>query len=234
MLTNSTGASTATFSYSAYGTPTGKTGTQTTPLGFAGQYTNSQSGLQYLRARIYDPQTGQFLTGDPAFEITHDPYGYASGDPVNATDPQGLGACLLGFIDCDESDDPCSSVASGPMIGLCLLPKGAQQDITNFSAGAGDQASFGLTKLIRSAMGTENVVDECSIWYHGGQVAAFLAELRIVASPGTLAMLDYWSIKFAERYPRLSSHLALRGQSMYDLSDPVKFYLEWLAKHIPR
>jgi hypothetical protein len=52
MLTSSSGNATATFTYSAYGKPAGSTGTQTTPLGYAGQYTNAQSGLQYLRARV--------------------------------------------------------------------------------------------------------------------------------------------------------------------------------------
>ena len=51
MLTNSSGASTGKFTYAAYGTLTGSSGTQTTPLGFAGQYTNTQSGIIYLRAR---------------------------------------------------------------------------------------------------------------------------------------------------------------------------------------
>lgn len=234
MLTNSSGASTATFSYSAYGSVTGSTGAQKTPLGFGGQYTNSQSGLQYLRARVYDPATGQFLTRDPAEELTREPFGYAAGDPANRADPRGLGPCLGGFLFCDESDDPCSSVASGPMLGLCLLPKGAQQDITNASAGFGDQASFGLTKLIRSAMGTNGVVDECSIWYRGGAAAAFLAELGVAFSPGVLAMLDYYSLKFAARYPQVSNFLVSHGEDMYDLSSPAKFYLEWIASKLPR
>jgi RHS repeat-associated protein len=89
MLTSSTGAVTATFSYGAYGALTGKTGTATTPFGYAGQYTNLQSGLQYLRARVYDPATGQFLTRDPLEQVTHHPYTYADANPVNKSDPSG-------------------------------------------------------------------------------------------------------------------------------------------------
>lgn len=89
MLTSPSGAATATFSYAAYGAVTGRTGTQTTPFGFAGQYSNLQSGLQYLRARVYDPTTGQFLTRDPLAQTSRQPYLYASGDPVNASDPTG-------------------------------------------------------------------------------------------------------------------------------------------------
>jgi RHS repeat-associated protein len=86
MLTNASGEATGTFTYSAYGSLSGKTGTQTTPFGFAGQYTNA-SGLQYLRARTYDPATGQFLSKDPAAEAPS--YGYAEENPLRFVDPSG-------------------------------------------------------------------------------------------------------------------------------------------------
>lgn len=59
-------------------------------LGYAGQYTDHETGYQYLRARYYDPTTGQFLTRDPIVATTEEPYGYVSGSPVNGTDPSGL------------------------------------------------------------------------------------------------------------------------------------------------
>jgi hypothetical protein len=42
--------------------------------------------------RYYDPATGQFLTVDPLVNQTNAPYFYAGDDPVNASDPTGLGA----------------------------------------------------------------------------------------------------------------------------------------------
>lgn len=51
MLTNGSGEPTATFTYRPYGGLDAKTGSQTTLLGFAGEFTTPQSGLQYLRAR---------------------------------------------------------------------------------------------------------------------------------------------------------------------------------------
>jgi RHS repeat-associated protein len=89
MLTNSSGEQTATFTYGSYGGLEASTGSQTTPLGFAGQYTESQSGLQYLRARFYDSATGQFLTKDPLVVTTGQPYSYALDNPLNLTDPSG-------------------------------------------------------------------------------------------------------------------------------------------------
>ena len=104
-LTDESGQTVATFSYDAYGNPTGSTGTQTTPFGYAGEYTEADTGLVYLRARYYDPATGQFLTRDPLEMTTGAPYGYAAGDPANLTDPSGL--CNINPF----SDDNCAKAA---------------------------------------------------------------------------------------------------------------------------
>jgi RHS repeat-associated protein len=94
LLTGSTGKAEATFTYDAYGNTTGTTGTAKTPLGYDGQYTSADTGLIYLRARVYDPATAQFLTVDPLAAVTRAPYNYASDNPANGTDPTGLeGSC---------------------------------------------------------------------------------------------------------------------------------------------
>jgi RHS repeat-associated protein len=84
------GSLTASTSYDAWGTPLTTGGlTSSTPFGYAGGYTDP-TGLIYLINRYYDPGTGQFLSVDPAIGKTGQPYGYTGGDPVNATDPNGL------------------------------------------------------------------------------------------------------------------------------------------------
>jgi RHS repeat-associated protein len=90
MLTNGAGEAIATFTYSPYGALQASTGSETTPLGFAGQYTEPQSGLQYLRARFYDPATGQFLSRDPIEALTRQPYSYARDNPLGNIDKTGL------------------------------------------------------------------------------------------------------------------------------------------------
>jgi RHS repeat-associated protein len=92
LLTDASGKTSAALSYAPYGGLEGKTGTATTPLGFAGQYMDAETGLQYLRARFYDPATAQFLSRDPLLEITREPYGYARNNPLRFTDPSGLRA----------------------------------------------------------------------------------------------------------------------------------------------
>jgi RHS repeat-associated protein len=89
-LTNSTGAVVVDYAYDAYGNLTGTTGIATNPFRYAGQYTDAESSFQYLRARYYDPATGQFLSRDPLVMLTQQAYGYAGGNPLNAIDPSGM------------------------------------------------------------------------------------------------------------------------------------------------
>ena len=107
LLTGSTGTVTGKCTYSAYGTPTCE-GTTTTPLGYDGQYTNSDAGLIYLRARVYDPTTAQFMSVDPLAAFTRAPYTYTGDNPLTFGDPTGL--------------FPWEAVAEGLGVGAsCLL-----------------------------------------------------------------------------------------------------------------
>ena len=92
-LLDASGTIVAAYSYDPYGTRHVHGGQVLTPLGFAGQYTDAETGLLYLRARYYDPATAQFLTVDPLVSLTAQPYTYASANPLNAIDPTGLAAC---------------------------------------------------------------------------------------------------------------------------------------------
>ncbi len=118
MLTGESGEATAGFSYQPYGGLESATGTATSPFGFGGQYTDAETELQYLRARFYDPGTGQFLTRDPIEEQTHQPYSYARQNPLNLVDPSGLigeltgGGCVVG-----EAVEPIGGCAPGAVAG---------------------------------------------------------------------------------------------------------------------
>ena len=90
LLTDGAGAVRGTSTYDPYGNLTSSTGSYTTPLGYAGQYTDAETGFLYLRARYYDPATAQFLSRDPMAATTRSPYGYVGGNPINGTDPSGL------------------------------------------------------------------------------------------------------------------------------------------------
>jgi RHS repeat-associated protein len=57
--------------------------------GYDAQYTDSDTGLVYLRARYYDPATSRFISIDPQVMQTREAYGYAGDDPMDKTDPTG-------------------------------------------------------------------------------------------------------------------------------------------------
>jgi RHS repeat-associated protein len=158
LLTNNTGAITATYTYDPYGRQTAHTGTATTPLGFAGQYADAETGFIYLRNRYYDPATAQFLSQDPAVAVTRSAYGYIGNDPLNGTDPSGLdggpsvgppsSATVLSRQNAGCSPDPYAPTraASGWDIlnGLALAaalfagvpdPQSLQETATNSEAG---------------------------------------------------------------------------------------------------
>lgn len=90
LLTDDSGDVVGTYSYDPWGNVTSHTGTVTTNLQYDGQYTDLETGFLYLRARYYDPATGEFLTVDPAVGVTRTPYQYASANPVNLSDNTGL------------------------------------------------------------------------------------------------------------------------------------------------
>lgn len=91
---STTGAAVSTRSFDPYGNTKTATGTQPL-LGYAAQYTDQETGYQYLRARYYDPTTTQFLTQDPLVALTGEPYGYTGANPLNGFDPSGASTCGL-------------------------------------------------------------------------------------------------------------------------------------------
>jgi RHS repeat-associated protein len=89
LLTNATGENVGVTTYDAYGNVLKHEGASTSAFGYDGQYTDADTGLIYLRARYYDPATGQFVSVDPRQEQTEEAYGYASDDPINLADQSG-------------------------------------------------------------------------------------------------------------------------------------------------
>jgi RHS repeat-associated protein len=89
-LTNAAGDTIETIKYTPYGTPSIASGTATTNLLYAGQYTDPTNGLVYMRARWYEPATAQFLSVDPLVAFTGATYNYAADNPTDGIDPTGL------------------------------------------------------------------------------------------------------------------------------------------------
>ena len=133
-VTNSSGTTDNTDTYDPYGNINSSTGSTQNHLLYGGQYQDSETGLYYLRARYYDPTTTQFMTIDPAVALTMSPYGYASGNPLNLTDPTGLTpTCDPGTHwsqragDCMANTGGGSSSSSGGSYGVAYINLGSSQ-----------------------------------------------------------------------------------------------------------
>ena len=80
------------YQYDVWGSLRATSGSTANQFEFAGQQTdhNANRGLQYLRARYYDPSLGRFITRDP-IDGTQ-PYSYGANNPCKYVDPSGLNA----------------------------------------------------------------------------------------------------------------------------------------------
>jgi uncharacterized protein RhaS with RHS repeats len=85
---------------------------------------------KHLRARYYDPSTGQFLSRDPMVATTRSAYGCVAGSPLNGSDPTGL--CTFGI-----PDSVCNAVGTvahgvGEVGDLASTVTGAAATVTAF------------------------------------------------------------------------------------------------------
>jgi RHS repeat-associated protein len=154
LLTGSTGKNEGAYTYTAYGAIQEHTGTATTPLGYDAQYTSSDTGLIYLRARVYDPATAQFLTVDPINPITRAPYTYVNDNPLNRVDRTGL--CSID----PESSENCFSEAPGAIGGVVesvaqnpVEAGGIALGVVSVGAGAGAVAGVSGAEAVGGSAG---------------------------------------------------------------------------------
>jgi RHS repeat-associated protein len=101
---SSAGTSSLRVDYDPVGVPESGTSLGApTDYGFAGESQESATGLVQLRARWYQPMSGQFVSRDPwagdaGTPQTYNPYAYAHNDPTNGLDPSGLWRIELGTL----------------------------------------------------------------------------------------------------------------------------------------
>ena len=110
LFTGGSGAVTGALDLDAFGRVQAESGSFQSPYGLAGERRTADGALYQLRARMYSPEHGRFLTRDPLLSETPlpgggrvplrlQPYGYADADPINHRDPSGratLGELMAG------------------------------------------------------------------------------------------------------------------------------------------
>ncbi len=85
------GDSAGAYHYQAFGQISDVEGAVANERTFAGREYETVSGLYHMRARFYDPVTGQFLQREPlVYRGATAPYVYAGNNPTNYRDPYGL------------------------------------------------------------------------------------------------------------------------------------------------
>lgn len=87
---------------------------------YIGEYSDDETGLSYLNARYYNPETGRFLSQDPVFWLassadwiidpqTQNSYSYSRNNPIRFIDPSGLWNAETGEV---ERGDTLSNITN--------------------------------------------------------------------------------------------------------------------------
>jgi len=93
-MTNQSGLITYTRAYDPYGVTASTYGSSHSAYGYTSEYSGDSTQLLYLRARMYAPNTGRFLTrdtwgGNANNPMSYNKWNYVGSNPVNRTDPTG-------------------------------------------------------------------------------------------------------------------------------------------------
>ncbi|MBG0831872.1 hypothetical protein HS041_29615 [Planomonospora sp. ID67723] len=180
LITTTDGAAAATITYDPYGKRTAHTGTADSRIGYTGNWTDPATGLVYLRARDYDPATGQFLTIDPLIDATGQLYAYVGNNPLQLTDPTGL---------CEDCNLFEKLVLMGP--STQDLTTGFTGDALGFFNGAIDDVTFGFTAYARKKINPGYAcTTTANSWYDKGGAASTIAEMITPVRAGARAVVS--------------------------------------------
>ena len=92
-LSNTSGDITDQYLYDAFGNINRRTGNTPNPFQYVGQLgiQNDETGLFYMRARYYNPESGKFISRDPIGLVGGlNGYLYGNQNPISQIDPSGL------------------------------------------------------------------------------------------------------------------------------------------------
>ncbi len=118
-ITDANGNLIQTYQTDEFGVPTSSQGTSSQPFQYTGQQVDP-SGLVHLRARMYDPSTGRFLSRDPllgslAAPLSLNAFSYVLNNPVALIDPSGFSPSRVTRN--GSTDNECFSSANGQLGG---------------------------------------------------------------------------------------------------------------------
>jgi RHS repeat-associated protein len=132
LLTDSSGTTTDSYEYDAFGVVLRRTGSTPNTILYSGEWWDDAQGLQYLRARWYDSANGRFVSADAWEGGENDPlslhrYQYGVGNPISNIDPSG-------FTNLNEEEGVVTIQAEGSMLakpGLARYLLTAREGVFN-------------------------------------------------------------------------------------------------------
>jgi RHS repeat-associated protein len=173
----------AEYTYDPYGKSRSSLADDPNPVRYTGRESGpgTPAGLQFNRARWYEPATGRFLSEDPAGTGSN-AYSYVDGNPVDATDPSGavaqlVAACAGGAI---------VNTVAGALLGrkhtagdyLRGLAKGCGENLLMF--GVGKFLGVGL----RAARPAAKELDEIAQFRGASCPLSFAGETLVLMADG--------------------------------------------------
>jgi RHS repeat-associated protein len=120
LLTSQAGTISGAYTFAPYGSVEGHTGTATSNLLYDAQYTNSDTGLIYLRGRVYDPTAAQFITVDPLSGSDGETYGFLGEDPVNGGRAAMEAVRQIHYLSQQKTSFDLEKTIASRRVGSCL------------------------------------------------------------------------------------------------------------------
>jgi RHS repeat-associated protein len=198
-ITKSTGATEWTYTYTPYGEPRQTTkvdpNAPNNPIQYTSELLDSETALYDLRARIYNPEDGRFLSLDPLPESPGDPaigdYVYVADAPTTATDPSGQMPQMDCSNDLRDAWDPCG-VKTLRLIHISqavewLDAHGRHEEANRVWAGP-DDGGLHLGRLIKRGVRAAVNVTASFVKDHWRSAASIVATVAAGAAGFTVGM----------------------------------------------
>ncbi len=208
MVTDNVGLITDRYTYDAFGVLLDQSGTFGNSSQFAGEQRDSETGLDYLRARYYDPLLGRFVSKDAFGGVIERPasqnsYLYADANPVSNTDPSGY--FTMGDVSATLSVLSTLAASGGVGFGVGYIGTAAATGASGeqilglfgeWGAGFASGVSGGLLTDIYEASSGQKIEPKHSALFNAGNITGIGVSFLVGLKAATWASTAIGSLKW--------------------------------------